>query len=85
MLFAHQDQLQFENLRRLARLIGLEGERFDHDLMGHRYRNEVQQDVRRGILEGVSSTPTLFINGRRYDGSRDRASILSAVAAQMPI
>ena len=84
MLFAHQDQLTFENLHLFARLIGLARDRFDHDLMGHRYRAEVQQDVRHGIQDGASDTPTLFINGRRYDGFRDRASILSAVAAQIP-
>jgi protein-disulfide isomerase len=84
MLFAHQDQIKFENLRLFARLIGLAGERFDHDLMGHRYWAEVQQDVRHGIQDGISDTPTLFINGRRYDGFRDRASILSVVAALMP-
>ena len=84
MLFAHQDQLRFENLGLFARLIGLAGERFDYDLMGHRYRAEVQQDVHHGIQDGVSDTPTLFINGRRYDGFRDRASIISAVATQMP-
>ena len=84
MLFTHQDQLTFENLRLFARLIGLGMERFDHDLIGHRYRAEVQQDVHHGIQDGISHTPTLFINGRRYDGFRDRASILSAVAAQMP-
>ena len=84
MLFAHQDLLTFENLRLFARLIRLEMERFDHDLMGHRHRAEVQQDVRHGIQDGVCDTPTLFINSRRYDGFRDRASILSAVAALMP-
>lgn len=84
MLFAHQGQLKCENLRLLARLIGLAGERFDHDLKGHRYRAAVQQDVRHVIQDGVSDTPTLFINGRYYDGRRDRASILSAVARQIP-
>lgn len=85
LLFAHQDQLAFENVRHFARRIGIEGERFDHDMMAHRYRNEVQRDFRRGVQHGVTGTPTLFINGWRYDGYRDRASILSAVAAQMPV
>ena len=84
MLFTHQDQLTFENLRLFAKLIRLEMERFDHDLMAHHYRAEVQQDVRHGIQDGVSDTPTLFINGQRYDDFRDRASILFAVAALMP-
>lgn len=85
LLFAYQDQLTFESVRHFARLIGLDGERFDHDMMAHRYRSEVQRDFRRGVQDGVSGTPTLFVNGRRYNGSRDRASILSAVAAQMPV
>lgn len=83
MLFAHQDQLSFENLRRFARLLRLDGERFDHSLMGHRYRSEVQRDLLSGIQDGVKATPSLFLNGQRYDGLRDRASLLSAVAAQL--
>ena len=83
MLFTHQDQLTFENLRRFARLIQLEGERFDHDIMGHRYRNEVQRDLLNGLEDGVNGTPSLFINGQRYQGQIDRASLLSAVAAQL--
>ena len=83
MLFAHQDQLVFENLRRFARLIGMEGERFDHALMGHRYRNEVQQDLFSGRQDGVRDTPTLFINGHRFEGTINRASVLSAVATQL--
>lgn len=83
VLFAHQDQLQFENLRSFARLIQLDGERFDHDIMGHRYRKEVQQDLLSGLQDGVTGTPSLFINGQRYQGLIDRASVLSAVAAQL--
>ena len=85
LLFAHQDQLTFEAVRHFARRIGIEGERFDHDMMSHRYRNEVQRDFRRGVQDSVTDTPALFVNGRRYNGSHDRASILSAVAAQMPV
>ena len=83
MIFDHQDQLTFENLRRFARLLRLEGERFDHDIMGHRYRDEVQSDLLSGIQDGVNGTPSLFINGQRYRGLIDRASLLSAVAAQL--
>ena len=49
LLFVHQDRLQFETLRHFARLIHLDGERFDHDLMAHRYRNEVQRDLFSGL------------------------------------
>lgn len=83
LLFTHQDQLNLESLHCFARLIGLQGEDFDQDMKAHRYRNKVQRDFRRGAQDGVNDTPTIFINGRRYYGHRDRASILSAVAAQM--
>ena len=83
MIFSHQDQITFENLRRFARLLRLDGERFDHDIMGHRYRDEVQSDLLSGIQDGVNGTPSLFVNGQRYRGLLDRASLLSAVAAQL--
>jgi formate-nitrite transporter family protein len=82
-LFAHQDQLQFENLRSFARLIHLDGEQFVHDLMAHRYRDKVQRDLLSGLQNGVKGTPSLFINGQRYEGLIDRASVLAAVAAQL--
>ena len=83
VLFAHQDQLQFENLRSLARQIHLDGEQFVHDLMAHRYRDKVQRDLLSGLQDGVKGTPSLFINGQPYQGLIDRASVLSAVAAQL--
>ena len=82
-LFAHQDQLQFENLRSLARLIHLDGEQFVHDLMAHRYRDKVQRDLLSGLQDNVRDTPTLFVNSQRFEGPIDRASVLSAVAAQL--
>jgi protein-disulfide isomerase len=84
MLFTHQDRLAFEDLRRYAHALGLDLSRFDQEMVARVYQAEVQRDFRRGIQDGVNGTPSIFINGLRYDGPRDRASILSAVAAQIP-
>ena len=82
MLFTHQDALEFEDLRRYARSIGLDLKRFDREMSDHLYRDEVRRDFRRGIQDGVNGTPSIFINGLRYDGPRDRRSILAAVEVQ---
>lgn len=34
-----------------------------------------------GVRSGVQGTPTLFLNGRRYDGEFDAASIIAAAGA----
>jgi protein-disulfide isomerase len=81
-IFAHREHLAFENLRRYASAIGLNLARFDRDMTTHRYLGEVKKDFRSGIIDGVNGTPTIFINGLRYDGPRDRRSILSAAAEQ---
>ena len=81
MLFAHQEDLEYESLLEYAEAIGLDVDRFDREMRAHVYRDEVRRDFRRGIQDGVNGTPTIFINRVRYDGPRDRASMLAAIAA----
>jgi len=85
MLFTHQDQLEFEDLRRYAHALGLDVKRFDREMMDRVYEPEVRRDFRRGIQDGVNGTPSIFINGLRYDGPRDRRSILAAIESQVPV
>jgi len=84
MLFTHQDRLEIEDLRRYAHALRLDLRRFDQEMLARVYEDEVRRDFRRGIQDGVNGTPSIFINGLRYDGPRDRISILSAIAAQIP-
>jgi protein-disulfide isomerase len=84
ILFTYQDQLAFEYLRHYAQAIGLDVRRFDREMMEHVYQAEVRRDFRRGIQDGVNGTPSIFINGLRYDGPRDRRSILAAIEARVP-
>jgi protein-disulfide isomerase len=82
-LFTHQQLLEFENLRWYAKQIGLDVARFVQEMRAHIYQEKVRRDFRRGIQDGVNGTPTIFINGLRYDGPRDRMSILAAIATQV--
>ncbi|HZR47221.1 MAG TPA: DsbA family protein [Candidatus Manganitrophaceae bacterium] len=81
MLFTHQEALEYENLLSYAEAIGLDADRFDDEMERHVYRDKVRRHFRQGVQDGVNGTPTLFFNRIRYDGPRDRVSMLAAVAA----
>jgi len=76
VLFAHQDALDDEHLHQYAELLGLDMDRFDRDMAEHSDAGRIEEDVRGGIRSGVWGTPTLFVNGVRYDGDLDLESLL---------
>jgi protein-disulfide isomerase len=83
LLYKNQRRLEYERLLEYAGRLDLDLARFTRELSGRAYLEEVRRDFRRGIRDGVNGTPTILINGRRYDGPRDRASLLAAIYAQL--
>ncbi|QIB35747.1 DsbA family protein [Ancylobacter pratisalsi] len=78
LLYEHQATLDDASLAGFARVIGLPRADLDDALNG-RHDAKIRQDFIGGIRSGVNGTPTLFINGLRYDGPRDLASLLDVV------
>jgi len=68
MLFEHQRSLEPEDLIAYAQLLRLDTERFVTDMTSDVAAARVREDFVYGIKSGVNGTPTLYINGRRYDG-----------------
>src|SRR5262245_50355568 len=66
-------------LLEMARAIGLDVERFERDLASELTHARVQQDLADGRRNGVTGTPTLFVDGIRYDGAWDYHSLLEAL------
>jgi NhaA family Na+:H+ antiporter len=62
-----------------ARSLGLDMERFAADLESEEVRRRVDADVADGRRNGVTGTPTIFVDGIRYDGAWDFYSLLEAV------
>ena len=68
-LFASQSALYVPDLKRYATDLGLDAEAFNACLDGGRYTASVEDDLQIGQGYGVSSTPTIFINGRPIMGA----------------
>ncbi|MCX6023634.1 MAG: thioredoxin domain-containing protein [Chloroflexi bacterium] len=84
MLFEHQQALDAPHLIRYAQQIGLDTGPFAEALRDHRYASRVREDFLSGVRSGVNGTPTFFLNGIRYDGSYELASMIAAIRAEMP-
>ena len=79
LLFEHQRALKYEDLARYAAEAGAEGEVVLNDLDEGRYRELVRESFMSGVRSGVNGTPTLFIDGVRYDGPRDEETLVAAL------
>lgn len=80
-LFAHQDALSGEELRRHARQLGLDMARFEADLASGAFRAVVHAQEISGWHSHVLSTPTFFINGIRFDDAT--SELPAAIAAAL--
>ncbi len=65
----NQGAFGIANLKRFARDLGLDQEKFNSCLDSHRYEARVRADTEEGKGLGVKSTPTFFINGRMVLGA----------------
>lgn len=79
IIYTNQDQLDITHLYQWARQIGLNTDRFDKDLAKHIYEEKVHEDFVGGVRSGVNGTPTLFINGTRYEGPMDLDTLLETL------
>jgi NhaA family Na+:H+ antiporter len=68
-----------DDVHAFLRQLGLDMERFERDLEDEDTRRRVEDDLAEGKRNGVTGTPTVFIDGLRYDGAWDFYSILEAV------
>ncbi|GIF97767.1 DsbA family protein [Catellatospora citrea] len=76
LLFAHQSRLTDPDLESYAQMLDLgsvTGEAVQE------YRPAVEADYRSGVTSGVRGTPTLFADGRLYQGKVELGALRSAL------
>jgi protein-disulfide isomerase len=67
-VFAHQDALEDEDLRKYAQQIGLDMGKFDAAWKARRAEQLVDADRAEGEKAGIDGTPAVFVNGRYVTG-----------------
>jgi protein-disulfide isomerase len=80
-LLDHQDALTPPDLRRYATELGLDNDRFRDDIDRHHHADHIAEDVASADASAVAGTPSFFINGKRYEGAYDLATLTAAVRA----
>ena len=81
VLFEHQSALGLVHLKAYAKDLKLDEARFAQELAAHTFLPRIEADFREGVRSGVNGTPTLFINGARYDGPVEAEALLVALRA----
>jgi protein-disulfide isomerase len=67
-MFAHHEELSQANFDKLAQGMGMDLAQFDKDMASEEVKKAIAKDVDDGERAGVQGTPTIFINGQRYNG-----------------
>jgi protein-disulfide isomerase len=78
VLFANPG-LDLPALKGYATRLGLDRDRFVDDVRSHIHIPKIREDFLGGVRSEVIGTPTLYINGARYDGRRDASSVATAL------
>jgi protein-disulfide isomerase len=83
MLFAHQHDLEDEDLRRYAEELDVDIAAPDTAVISER----LEDDYRSALSSGARGTPTLFVNGELHEGSyevHELGPVLERAGAQRP-
>ena len=70
-LFESMEKHEDADLERYAGDLGLDVVRFKQDMSSPALAARIDADIAEGKAVGVDGTPTLFVNGRRYEGAAE--------------
>lgn len=82
-MYANYKQLTRPNILTWAKESGVDLVRFTADLDAQWIKQLVDKDYADGEKIGVEATPTLFINGKKYQGSLDPSVFKKIIAAEL--
>jgi protein-disulfide isomerase len=69
LLFAEQQALSVSDLKEKATRLELDAAKFESCLDTGKYADQVEEDLRAGVVAGVTGTPAFFVNGRPASGA----------------
>jgi protein-disulfide isomerase len=83
VMFANRTALSRKNILGWAQAAGLEMKKFEAELDSEAVKKTVARDVADGEKAGVEGTPTVFINGQRYNGDLDLEKIRPVIEGEL--
>jgi protein-disulfide isomerase len=83
LFYENQFALRKEDLIQYAEKLELDLEEFTSALEQKTFAKRVTEDFRNGVRSGVNATPTLFINGFRYEGMLDFDEISHSIQQEI--
>jgi protein-disulfide isomerase len=78
-LYENQDTLEDEDLAEYAAELGLDANRLIKEVRMGAHRRRIQRDLRGGEENGVSGTPTFFVNGELFEGEPGVEELIAAL------
>jgi protein-disulfide isomerase len=82
-LYGGFPDLARKTVMRYAKEIGLDVNRFTADVDSHKFKARVAMEEEEGEVAGVGGTPTFFIDGKKYNGLFDVASVTPLIKKEM--
>jgi protein-disulfide isomerase len=82
-LFAHRRELSRLSILALAANTGLDMKRFEADLDSPETKKAIASDVRDGDRAGVEGTPSIYINGQKYNGSLELPAMRTVLDGEL--
>ncbi|HEX4133273.1 MAG TPA: thioredoxin domain-containing protein [Bryobacteraceae bacterium] len=83
LLYGGFPDLSRRTVMNYGRKLGLDMNRFTSDVDSHKFQSRVHSEEQEGEVAGVGGTPTFFINGRKYNGVFDVASVAPLIKKQL--
>src|SRR5450432_2270998 len=74
-IFAAKGHFDRATLMTLATMLGLNRKQFEADMASEALAKTVTRDVDEGVKFGVNGTPTIFLNGRYFNGAITLAAL----------
>ena len=81
--FGNQQALQPDYLKQYAKDAGMDAEKFSSCLDSSKYAEQVRNSMTAGSRLGVSSTPTVFVNGRMLEGAQPYEVFASVIDEEL--
>jgi len=82
-MYANFRQINHDRIFEWAKEIGLDMNRFQADLNGHKFAARVASEEKQGEVAGVEGTPTFFINGKRLNAGFELGTVAPIIADEL--